>query len=90
MSPWTSHQSLTVWKDENHIFRVKKKIGNISKGVDYLTGFQDQSRVAKIKKARYAIGNVSKKYLSKIIREFEKFDKLPSEKKSPEHEPTDS
>ena len=40
--------------------------------------------------ARYAIRNVSKKELSKIIREFEKFEKLPYEKKSPKHEPTDS
>ena len=52
--------------------------------------FQDQSKVAQIKKARYAIGNVSMKDLSKIIREFEKFEKLPYEKKTPKHEPTDS
>ena len=36
------------------------------------------------------MGNVSKKELSKIIREFEKFEKLPYEKKRPKHEPTDS
>ena len=40
--------------------------------------------------ARYARGNVSKKDFSKIIREFEKFQKLPSEKKRPKHEPIDS
>ena len=44
----------------------------------------------KYKKARYAIRNVSKNDLSKIIREFEKFEKLASEKNSPKHEPTDS
>ena len=58
--------------------------------VDCLSGFQGQSKASKIKKARYSIGNVSNKYLSKIIREFEKFKKLPSEKKRPKHEPTDS
>ena len=41
-------------------------------------------------KARYAIGNVSKKELSKIIKEFEKIEKLPYEKNRPKHEPTDS
>ena len=30
------------------------------------------------------------KDLSKIMREFDKFEKLPSEKKRPKHEPTDS
>ena len=53
-------------------------------------GFKAKSRPQKYKKARYAIGNVSKKDLSKIIREFEKFKKLPYEKKRPKHEPTDS
>ena len=37
----------------------KEKIGNISKGVDYLSGFQYQRKVAHIQKSRYAIGNVS-------------------------------
>ena len=40
--------------------------------------------------ARYSILNVSKKDLSKIIREFEKFEKSPYEKKRPKYEPTDS
>ena len=38
----------------------------------------------------YAIGNFSEKDLSEIIKDFEKIVKLPSEKKSPKHEPTDS
>ena len=42
------------------------------------------------KKARYAIRNVSKKDHSKIIWEFEKFEKLPYEKKRPKREPTQS
>ena len=43
-----------------------------------------------MKKARYAIVNVSKKELSKIIKEFDKFQKLPYEKKRPKPEPTES
>ena len=46
-------------------------------------------RPQKYKKERYAIGNVSKNDLSNIIREFEKFEKLPNEKKRPKHDPTD-
>ena len=40
------------------------------------------------KKARYAIGNVSMKDLSKKIKEFEKFVKVPHFEKTPKHEPT--
>ena len=42
------------------------------KGVGNLSGSQDQIKVEKYKKARYAIGNVSMKDLSNIIKEFEK------------------
>ena len=52
--------------------------------------FKEKVRLQKYKKARYAIGNVSEKDLSKIIREFEKFEKSPYEKKRTKHEPTDS
>ena len=68
----------------------KGKFENIRKGVDYLSGFQGQSEAAKIKKTWYAIRNISKKDLSKSIRNFEKVEKLPFEKKRPKHEPTDS
>ena len=34
--------------------------------------------------------NISKKDLSKIIRKFDKFYKLPYEKKRPKRDPTDS
>ena len=44
----------------------------------------------KYKKARYAIGNVSEKDLSKHFKDFEKIGKLPYEKKMPKHEPTPS
>ena len=59
----------------------KVQFGKIRKGVDYLSGFQDQSK---------AIGNVSEKDISRIIKDFEKIEKLPYEKKRPKHEPTDS
>ena len=53
-------------------------------------GFKAKLRPQKYKKARYAIGNVSQKDLAKIIREFDKLDKLPYDKKRPKHDPTDS
>ena len=52
--------------------------------------FKTRVRSTKYKKSKYAIGNVSEKKISKIIREFEKFEKLPYEKKRPKHEPTES
>ena len=60
------------------------------KGFITYLGFKTKARSHKNKKAGYSIGNVSKKDLSKIIREFDKFEKLPYEKKRPKHEPTDS
>ena len=53
-------------------------------------GFKVKVRPHKYKNARYAIVNFIKKDLSKIIRDFEKFEKLLYEKKRPKHEPTDS
>ena len=53
-------------------------------------GFNTKSKVRKkYKKARYVIRNVSEKDLLKIIKDFEKIEKLPYEKKRPKHEPTD-
>ena len=49
-----------------------------------------KARSTKYKKARYAIGNVSMKDLSKKIIEFEKFLKVPHLEKTPKHEPTSS
>ena len=60
------------------------------KGVDYLFGFQGQSKATQIKKARYAIGNISKKDLLKIIREFEKLRHESYDNKRPKHDPTGS
>ena len=52
--------------------------------------FKTKVNSSKYKKARYAIGNFSKKDLSKIIKEFEKIGKVPYVKKIPKHEPTPS
>ena len=53
-------------------------------------GFKTKKRLQKYKKARYAIGNVSEKDLSRIIKDFEKIEKLTYEKKRHKHEPTNS
>ena len=48
------------------------------------------SRPKKHKRERYAMGNVSRKDLSNIIREFEKSPYESYERKRPKYEPTDS
>ena len=53
-------------------------------------GFKAKVRPHKCKKARYAIGNVIKKDISKIIRDFEKLLYDSYEKKRSTHEPTES
>ena len=50
----------------------KEKLEISGKGLITSLGFKSKVRPHKQKKARYAIGNVSKKYLSNIIRGFEK------------------
>ena len=50
--------------------------------------FKAKARPQKYKRARYAIGNVSEKDLSKIIKEFEKIGKVPYVKRITKHEPT--
>ena len=54
------------------------------------SGLKAKPRPKKCKKARYAIINISKKYLSNVIREFEKLPYEGYERKRPKHEPTDS
>ena len=68
----------------------KGKLERPGKGLITSLGFKTKARPQKYKKARYAIGKVSEKYISKIIKEFEKIDKLPYEKKRPKHEPNES
>ena len=66
------------------------KLERLGKGSITSLDFKSKTRSQKYKNARYAIGNVSKKDLSEIIKEFEKIEKLPYNKKRPKHEPTDS
>ena len=47
------------------------------KGFVTALAFKTKARSPKYKMARYAIGNVSEKELSKIIKEFEKIGKQP-------------
>ena len=68
----------------------KGKSERSGKGLITSLGFNTKSGSQKYKKARYAIGNGSEKDISKIIKEFEKIEKLPYEKKRPKSEPTDS
>ena len=54
-------------------------------------GFKVKARrQKKYKKARYAIGIISEKDISRIIKDFEKIEKLPYEKKRTKYEPTES
>ena len=55
----------------------KGKLERSVKGLITSLDFNTKARSHKYKKSRYDIVNFSKKDLSKIIRDFEKFDKLP-------------
>ena len=68
----------------------KGKLEISEKGLITYLCFNTRARSQKYKKARYAIVNFSEKDLSEIIKEIEKIEKLPYEKKRPKHEPTDS
>ena len=57
--------------------------------VDYLSGFQGQSKATQVKEAEYAIVNISKKDLLKIITVFEILPYKSYENKRPKHEPND-
>ena len=66
----------------------KGKLGRSGKGLVTAMALKTKARFAKIKKARYAIRNVSMKDLSNIIKEFEKIFKVPYVKRTSKHEPT--
>ena len=53
-------------------------------------GLKAKAKPKKYKKSRFAIVNVSKKDLSKIIMEFEKLPYESYERKRPKHEPNES
>ena len=65
----------------------KGKLGRSAKGLVTALAFKTKVSSQKYKNARYAIGNVSKKALSKIIKDFEKIVKVPYVKSIPKHEP---
>ena len=68
----------------------KGKLGRLGKGLGTALAFKTKLRSQKYKKARYDIGNVSDKDLSKIIKEFQKIGKVHYVKSIPKHEPTSS
>ena len=68
----------------------KGKLGRSGKRLLTALALKNKVRSQKYKMARYAIGNVSKKDLSKIIKEFKKIVKVPYVKRIPKHEPTSS
>ena len=68
----------------------KDYLGRSGKGLITSLGLNTIGRSKKKKKKRYASTNVSMKYLSKIIKDFEKFPYEGYVQKRPKHEPTDS
>ena len=68
----------------------KGKLERSGKGLINSLDFKTKTRLQRYKKSRYAIVILIKKDLSKIMKEFEKIEKLPYEKKRPKHEPTPS
>ena len=68
----------------------KVRLGRSEKGLVTALDLKTKSRSKIYKKVRYAIGNVRMKELSNIIKEFEKFVKVPYVKVIPKHEPTSS
>ena len=67
----------------------KVKLERLGKDLVTYLGLKTKVRPQIYKKAGYAIVNVSEKDLVKIIKDFEKIEKLPYKKKRPKHEPTD-
>ena len=92
MSPWIYIWNLTVWKRLGSHLHIQKIILGIS-GKGLITSIwvsRPKTRPKKYKKARYAIGNLSKNYLSNIIREFDKLLYNSYDRRRPKHEPTES
>ena len=68
----------------------KEKLRRLGKGLIISLGLKSRVRPHKYKNSRYAIGNVSKKDLSKIIGVFEKLTCESYENNRPKYDPTDS
>ena len=69
------------------MFRAKHSLG---KGLIPSLGLKVKAMPNKLKKERYSIVNVSMKYLSNIIRDFEKLPYKSYERRRPKNDPTDS
>ena len=68
----------------------KDNLGILGKRLIASLGLMEKASPKKHKKARYSIGNITKKELSNIIREFEKLPYKSYERRRPNHELTDS
>ena len=68
----------------------KDNLVRSGKGLITSLGLKTNVWSKKIKTARYSITNVSMKYLSNIINEFERLPYKGYVRKRPKHEPTDS
>ena len=68
----TSSKFDRLYKMKTTSSESKGKWERSAKGLITSLGFKTKSGLQKYKKARYSIGNFSEKYLSKIIKEFEK------------------
>ena len=66
----------------------KGKLGILGKVLVTALALKTKVRSQKYKKERHAIVNVSMKYLSSIIKDFEKNVKVPYVKRIPKHDPT--
>ena len=70
-----SAKSDSMNKTETTSSESKGKLGRSGNGLVTALAFKTKVRPQKYKKARYEIGNVSKKDLSNKIKEFEKLSK---------------
>ena len=77
-------------KMETTYSESKGKLGRSGKGLVTAPDIKTRVRLQNYKKARYAIGNVSMKDLSNIIKDFEKIVKVPYVKRIPKNKPTSS
>ena len=71
-------------------FSESKDMERSGNGLITFLVFKTKARSQKYKTARYAIGKISKKDLSKINKDFEKVKKLAYERKRLKHDPTDN
>ena len=85
---WLKFDSLDKMKIKSS--ESKDNMLRTVKGLITSLSFKDKVRPNNYKKSRYYIGNVRKKYLSNIIRDFEKLPYESYEKKSHKHKRTDS